>query len=110
MKYIGFVISVANINVAKKFNNVELAFEQQNFDSFMNKLKEYSEIDYLGNVIEYSWGQRVIRFYDLVGHLIEVGENMKMVIERFLNAGMTIEEVSVKMDIFIEDLGKRLNN
>lgn len=55
-------------------------------------------------------GQRVIRFYDLVGHLIEVGENMKMVIERFLNAGMTIEEVSVKMDIFIEDLGKRLNN
>lgn len=48
----------------------------------MNKLKEYSEIDYLGNVIEYSWGQRVIRFYDLVGHLIEVGENMKMVIER----------------------------
>ena len=73
-------------------------------------MKEYSEFDYLGNVIEYSWGQRVIRFYDLVGHLIEVGENMKMVIERFLNAGMTIEEVSVKMDIFIEDLGKRLNN
>jgi len=27
MKYIGIVISVANINVAKKFNNVELAFE-----------------------------------------------------------------------------------
>ncbi len=45
----------------------------------MNKLKECQEIEYLGEVIEHSWGQRVIRFYDLDGHLIEVGEDMKMV-------------------------------
>lgn len=41
----------------------------------------------------------MIRFYDLDGHLIEVGEDMKMVIRRFLNTGMTMEEVSERMDV-----------
>ena len=32
-----------------------------------------------------------------------------MVIQRFLNAGMTMEEVSVKMDASVEDLEKLLD-
>ena len=48
--------------------------------------------------MEHGWGQRVVRFYDPDGHIIEVGEDLKMVIRRFLAAGMTMEEVSVKMD------------
>lgn len=46
---------------------------------------------------------------DLDGHLIEVGEDMKMVLRCFLASGMTMEEVSVKMDASIEDLTKLLN-
>ncbi len=91
--------------VLKKANNAGIVFEEQDFDSFLNKLKEYPDIEYLGEVIEHSWGQRVIRFYDLDGHIIEVGEDMKMVIKRFLASGMTMEEISVKMDISIEDFG-----
>lgn len=93
----------------KKSNNAEVVFEEQDFDGFLNRLKEYPEIEYLGEVIEHSWGQRVIRFYDLDGHLIEVGEDMKMVVRRFLNTGMTMEEVSERMDVSIEDLGKLLD-
>jgi len=96
--------------VLKKANNAGIVFEEQDFDSFLNKLKEYPDIEYLGEVIEHSWGQRVIRFYDLDGHIIEVGEDMKMVIKRFLASGMTMEEISVKMDISIEDLTKLLNS
>ena len=73
-------------------------------------LKKYPNIECLGEVIEHSWGQRVIRFYDLDGHIIEVGENMKMVIKRFLASGMTIDEVSVKMDVSFEDLTKLQNS
>lgn len=76
----------------------------------MNKLKEYPDIECLGEVIEHSWGQRVIRFYDLDRHLIEVGEDMKMVVKRFLNTGMTMEEVSKRMDVSIGDLEKLLNS
>ena len=96
--------------ILKKSNNAEIVFEEQDFDGFLNKLKEYPDIEYLGEVIEHSWGQRVIRFYDLDGHIIEVGEDMKMVIKRFLDTGMTMEEVSVKMDASVEDLTKLLNS
>ena len=61
-------------------------------------------------MIEHSWGQRVIRFYDLDGHIIEVGEDMKMVIKRFLASGMTMEEISAKMDVSIQDLTKLLDS
>lgn len=92
----------------KKSNNAEIVFEEQDFEGFLRKLKERQDIEYLGEAIEHSWGQRVIRFYDLDGHIIEVGEDMKMVIRRFLASGMTMEDVSVKMDVSMVDLSKFL--
>lgn len=105
-----WLVGLSKDSVLKKSNNMEICFEEQNFDSFLNKLKKYSNIQYLGDVIEHSWGQRVIRFYDLDGHIIEVGEDMKMVVNRFLAAGMTIEEVSAKMDVSVADLTRLLNS
>lgn len=105
-----WLVDLPKEKVLKKSNNAEIVFEEQDFDGFLSKLKEYPDIEYLGEVIEHSWGQRVIRFYDLDGHIIEVGEDMKMVIKRFLSSGMTMEEVSVKMDASIEDLTKLLNS
>ena len=104
-----WLVNLTKEKIIKKSNNAEIVFEEQEFDVFLNKLKAYSNIEYLGEVIEHSWGQRVIRFYDPDGHVIEVGEDMKMVIQRFLNAGMTMEEVSVKMDASLEDLEKLLD-
>ena len=104
-----WLVSVPKETVLKRSHNMELAFETRDFDSFLEKLGQYPGIEYLGEVIEHSWGQRVVRFYDPDGHIIEVGENMKMVVERFLSAGMTMEEVSARMDVSIEDLTKLLN-
>ena len=105
-----WLVNIPKEKVLMKSNNAEVVFEEQDFDGFLNKLKAYPEIEYLGEVIEHSWGQRVIRFYDLDGHLIEVGEDMKMVIKRFLDSGMTMEEVSVRMDVSVDDLTKLLNS
>ena len=105
-----WLVNLPKEKILKKSNNAEIVFEEQNFDGFLNKLKEYPDIEYLGEVIEHSWGQRVIRFYDLDGNIIEVGEDMKMVIKRFLSSGMTMEEISVKMDASVEDLTKLLNS
>ncbi len=105
-----WLVHLPKENVLTKSNNMELCFEEQDFDGFLNRLKKYPNVECLGEVIEHSWGQRVIRFYDLDGHIIEVGEDMKMVIKRFLASGMTMEEVSVKMDVSIEDLAKLLNS
>ncbi|WP_293659630.1 hypothetical protein [Phascolarctobacterium sp.] len=40
-----------------------------------------------------------MRFYDPDRHILEVGENMKAVCQRFLNSGMSIEETAVRMDV-----------
>lgn len=104
-----WLVNLPKESIVKKPNNAEICFEEQDFDGFLDKLKKYPHIEYLGEVVEHSWGQRVIRFYDLDGHIIEVGEDMKTVINRFLASGMTMEEVSAKMDVSIADLAKLLN-
>lgn len=105
----GWLVNLPKEKVLKNSNNMELSFEEEHFDQFLQKLKQYPDIQYLGDVIEHSWGQRVIRFYDLDGHIIEVGEEMKTVIRRFLESGMTMDQVSKKMDVSVEDLQKLLN-
>ena len=49
-------------------------------------------------------GQRSVRFYDLDDHIIEVGEDMKMVVQRFLDSGLTMAETSKRMDVSLADL------
>ena len=79
--------------------NAELYFEEDDFDAFAEKLKMMDDMVYVHPVLEHRWGQRVVRFYDPDRHIIEVGENMKTVCRRFLDSGMTEEEVAVRMDV-----------
>lgn len=79
-------------------NNFEIYFEEDDFDKFADKLKVH-DIEYVHSVKEHTWGQRVVRFYDPDRHIIEVGENMKTVCKRFLDKGMTPEQVAECMDV-----------
>lgn len=57
------------------YNNAcELYFEEKNLEIFVEKLEKlYPDVVYANHLIEHSWGQKVIRFYDPDGNLIEVG-------------------------------------
>ena len=103
-----WLAGVPEDSVVQRSHNMELCFETKDFDSFLKKLDSRPDIRRLGDVVEHGWGQRVARLYDPDGHLIEVGENMGIVVRRFLASGMTMEEVSVRMDVSVEDLGKLL--
>ena len=64
-------------DIVTKSNSCELYFEEQEIDSFVEKLERlYPTIEYVNHLMTHSWGQRVIRFYDLDGNLIEVGTPM----------------------------------
>lgn len=76
----------------------ELYFEEDDFGAFADKLSNLA-VAYVHPVIEHRWGQRVVRFFDPDGHIIEVGENMKSVVRRFLDSGMTAEAVAARMDV-----------
>lgn len=82
-------------------NTFELYFEEDDFDRFIDKL-ESIDVDYVHPAKEHSWGQRVVRFYDPDRHIIEVGENMKSVCRRFLESGLSIEQVATRMDVPIK--------
>lgn len=79
-------------------NNFELYFEEDEFDQFVKNLSDY-EIECVHPVKEHAWGQRVVRFYDPDHHIIEVGEKMETVCRRFLDQGMTPEDVARRMDV-----------
>ena len=54
-------------------NAFELYFEESNMEAFAKRLEEYEdEIQYVDGLTELSWGQKMVRFYDPDGNLIEV--------------------------------------
>ena len=58
-------------------NASELYFEERNIEDFVEKLDRlYPDIKYVNRLMTHSWGQKVVRFYDLDGNLIEVGTPM----------------------------------
>ena len=61
-------------DIIPRNNASELYFEERNIGGFIQKLEElYPDTDYVNRLMTHSWGQRVVRFYDPDGNLIEVG-------------------------------------
>ena len=60
--------------IISQSNSSELYFEEADIEGFTEKLETlYPDIQYVNRLMTHSWGQTVIRFYDLDGNLIEVG-------------------------------------
>lgn len=61
-------------DIVPKNNHGELYFEEKNIEEFAEKLERlYPDTVYVNRLMTHSWGQKVLRFYDLDGNLIEVG-------------------------------------
>ena len=59
-------------------HTTELYFEEPDIEAFVQRLEESDfEIEYVNELMTHSWGQRVVRFYDPDGNLIEVGTPVK---------------------------------
>lgn len=60
-------------DVTSKSNSCVLYFEEKEIESFIEKLEKlYPAIQYVNKLMEHSWGQKLVCFYDLDGNLIEV--------------------------------------
>lgn len=65
-------------DIQYKNHATELYFEERDIEGFIEKLNASSyEIEYVNELMTHEWGQKVIRFYDLDGNLIEVGTPME---------------------------------
>ena len=64
-------------DIIPKNNATELYFEESDIEGFVKKLEAlYPETEYANKLMTHSWGQKVVRFYDPDGNLIEVGTPM----------------------------------
>lgn len=82
-------------------NAGELYFEEDDFDTFAEKLTGL-ELEYVHPVKEHRWGQRVVRLYDPDRHIVEVGEAMAVVARRFQDSGLDEAGVARRMDVPLE--------
>jgi len=73
--------------------NGELYFETEDIEAFAQKLAQRADIRYVHGLKEHRWGQRVVRFYDPDGNIIEVGEDMCGLCRRFFAQGWSVEEI-----------------
>ena len=65
-------------DIVPKNNSCELYFEENDIEVFIDKLEKlYPDVTYVNKLMAHSWGQKVIRFYDPDGNLIEVGTPMR---------------------------------
>ena len=67
-------ILIAETDVRFCNNDVVLSFEENNFDDFLSHLNAYGNIELVHDTIKKPNGLRIIRFYDLDHHVIEVNE------------------------------------
>ncbi|MHC1748588.1 MAG: glyoxalase/bleomycin resistance/dioxygenase family protein [Cellulosilyticaceae bacterium] len=81
-------------SIIEKSHNMELYFEVDSIDEFMKKLEMDGHVKYVHPLKEHEWKQRVIRIYDLDGHMIEIGESMVVVAKRYLDQGCSVEETA----------------
>lgn len=75
-----------------KTNNMELYFEVNDFDAFMDKLSHF-DIEYVHKAKKYAWLQRVVRIYDPDFHMIEIGESMGGIMLRLQKEGKSVDEI-----------------
>jgi len=78
--------------------NIEICFETDSFDLVVDELQKQN-LHYLHTIIEEPWGQRTVRFFDPENNLIELGESMECFVKRFLNQGMSVEQVSARTSV-----------
>lgn len=65
------------MEVISESNSCELYFEEEEIEKFVQSLEKlYPDIKYVNRLMTHSWGQKVVRFYDPDGNLIEVGTPM----------------------------------
>ena len=89
--------------------NVELYFEISDLDLFYNKLKK-EHIEFVHSMKEQPWGQRCIRIYDPDRHILEIGEPMSIVIQRFSEKGLSVDEIVKKTMMPLDIVNNVLSN
>lgn len=79
----------------------ELYFEEDDFDAFCTRLLA-NTVRLVHEPKTHAWGQRVVRFFDPDGNVVEVGEKLQAVARRFAHQGLDEAQIARRMDVPLE--------
>ena len=83
-----------NLKVMKESNSFELYFEVLDIDELRVKIDDAGGADFIHDIREEPWKQKVMRLYDPDRHIVEIAENMGVTAKRLLSQGLTMDQVS----------------
>lgn len=84
---------IDNKEIKDKANNCELYFEYDNLEKMELKLNKEG-VEFVHEIREQPWRQKVMRFYDPDENIIEVGESMEHLSNRLHREGIEVKEIS----------------
>jgi len=79
----------------------EMYFESDEMEAVLLRLKQ-AGVEFIHELVEQPWGQRVMRFYDPDRHVIEIGEQMEAVFIRMHQQGLTAQQIQQKTGMPLE--------
>ena len=79
-------------------NSFELFFEHDDVDAFAGELVKRG-VRLVHEVREEPWRQKVVRFFDPDGNIIEVGETPEFLACRLANEGKTVKEIAAVLNL-----------
>ncbi|WNX86659.1 glyoxalase/bleomycin resistance/dioxygenase family protein [Agathobaculum sp. NTUH-O15-33] len=89
-----WLVGIPKSTILHQSNNMELYFEVDDFDAFLDRLTSHPDVDLVHPAKKYEWQQRVVRLYDPDWHMIEVGESMAVIARRYLDEGHSVEQTA----------------
>lgn len=105
---------IDNREIKSGGNNFELYFESDTIELIFNKLKDKG-IQFVHELREQPWRQKVVRFYDPDKNIIEIGETLEHLSFRLKKEDLSFEQISkitnLPLDFVIDSIEKyeRLN-
>ncbi len=94
--------------ITLKTNSGELYFETDDIEEAQARLKQ-SGTEFIHEIMGQPWGQRVMRLYDLDGHILEIGEPMESAILWMHEQGLSVEAIMNKTGMQKEFVEKALH-
>lgn len=92
---------IDNKEIIAGTHNFELYFEHDDMEQMEDRLNNRG-VEFVHKVREQPWRQRVMRFYDPDGNMIEVGESLEHLSYRLFLEGMGIEEISLTTNMTVD--------
>lgn len=78
--------------ITKGGNAFELYFEEDDLEGLVKKLTG-AGVEFVHPLREQPWRQKVLRFYDPDGHIIEIGETFEHLCSRLKEEGKSVKEI-----------------